>query len=601
MSTPDPHHLDPEPINGDKPLEKNAAAAEARDSDATVETTQEGNEVIKEKTAMMDKGLRFWAIMLALAVDGLLTALEATITSTALPTIIGALGGADQYIWAVNVYFLCMTALQPLFGQFANVFGRRWPTIIATALFILGSGISGGAHNMGMMIAGRAIQGLGAGGINVLIEIIICDLVPLRERGNYLALIFGLIALGTALGPFFGGLIVQHTSWRWVFYLNLPVGGLALVLLVLFLKVKYKKEESLATRITNIDWIGTIIFVGSVVSILISLSWAGALYPWSSYRVIVPLVLGFAGLIGYLCFEGSPLCQDPTMPLHLFSNRTSLTAFILTFLHSVATIWAIYFLPVYFQGVLLSTPGRSGVQLLPTILMLIPFAAIAGRILAQFGRYRPLHHAGYAVMVIGLGLFTLLDQDSSTAEWVIYQAIEAAGAGIIIPVLLPAVQAELTDKDTALATSTWAFIRSFGMIWGSTIPAAVFNNRFDQLAGRISNSAIAAQLKGGKAYEHATKLFLEKLPNNIRQEVISVFSDSLRRTWQIAIAFAALGFVLVIVAREVPLRQELDTEYGMDDGAKKNRETTMEEGTAKEVETVNEEDKQKSHQSQTAV
>ncbi|TPX23997.1 hypothetical protein DIZ76_013340 [Coccidioides immitis] len=551
---------------------------ETRASETTAGSSGETNEILQQKTSMRSKGLRFWAIIAALAVDGLLTALEATITSTALPTIIGALGGADQYIWAVNVYFLCMTALQPLFGQLANVFGRRWPTIMATALFILGSGISGGAHNMGMMIAGRAIQGLGAGGINVLIEIIICDLVPLRERGNYLALIFGLIALGTALGPFFGGLIVQHTSWRWVFYLNLPIGGAALVLLVLFLKVKYKKEDTLATRLSNIDWIGTGVFVGSVVSILISLSWAGALYPWSSYRIIVPLVIGFVGLIGFLFFEGSRFCVDPTMPLHLFSNRTSLTAFILTFLHSITTIWAIYFLPVYFQGVLISTPGRSGVQLLPTILMLIPFAAISGKILAQFGRYRPLHHAGYAIMVIGLGLFTLLDEKSSTAEWVIYQAIEAAGAGLIIPVLLPAVQAELTDKDTALATSTWAFIRSFGMVWGSTMPAAVFNNRFDQLAGRISSADVAAQLKGGKAYEHATKLFLEALPARIRQEVISVFSDSLKRTWQIAIAFAALGFVVVIGAREVPLRQELDTEYGMEDGSRKNSVVVMEEG-----------------------
>lgn len=162
----------------------------------------------------------------------------------------------------------CRTALQPLQGQMANVFGRRWPTIISTATFVLGSGICGGATNVSMLIAGRIIQGLGAGGINVLIEIIVCDLVPLRERGNYLGLIFGFIALGTALGPFFGGLIVEHTTWRWVFYINLPIGSVSLLLLVFFLHVNYNKERTFADKLTQIDWLGNLIFVASIIAIV---------------------------------------------------------------------------------------------------------------------------------------------------------------------------------------------------------------------------------------------------------------------------------------------------------------------------------------------
>ncbi|KAH8689832.1 major facilitator superfamily protein [Talaromyces proteolyticus] len=527
-------------------------------------------EISTEKGQTQKKGVRFWAIIVAICVAGLLTALEATITSTALPTIISDLGGADKYVWVVNGYFLTMTATQPLFGQLSNVFGRRWPTIIATAAFILGSGICGGADNIATLIAGRAIQGIGAGGINVMVEIIVCDLLPLRERGNYLALIFGLIAVGTALGPFFGGLIVQHTTWRWVFYLNLPVGGFALVLLVLFLRVKYQKETALATKLGRIDCLGDAIFAGSIVSTLIALSWAGTLYPWSSYHIILSLLLGLLGLVGFLIFEGSKFSLNPTMPIHLFSNQTSLTAFILTFLHSVVTMWALYFLPVYFQGVLGSTPSYSGVQLLPTILILVPFAATAGSLLAKFGRYRPIHHIGYALMTIGFGLFSLLDENSSTAKWVIFQVIESAGAGLIIPTLLPAVQAELTDADNALSTATWAFIRSFGLIWGTTIPAAIFNNRFDELSARISDAAVVAELTGGKAYEHATRTFLETLSNDTRAQVVSVFSDGLRRTWQVAIAFSAFGFLLVILQKEVPLRKELETEYGMTEAKKKS-------------------------------
>ena len=158
--------------------------------------------------------------------------------------------------------------MQPLQGQLANVFGRRWPTIISTGTFILGSGIGGGASNMSMLIAGRVIQGVGAGGINVLIEIIVCDLIPLRQRGQYIGMIFGVIALGTALGPLFGGLIVQHTTWRWVFYLNLPIGGVALVILILFLHVKYNQEKTFADKLTQIDWLGNVLFVATISAIV---------------------------------------------------------------------------------------------------------------------------------------------------------------------------------------------------------------------------------------------------------------------------------------------------------------------------------------------
>ncbi|MCJ1384436.1 hypothetical protein MMC17_007552 [Xylographa soralifera] len=512
-------------------------------------TTDHG---VNTKPPAANKSLRFFAIIMAISFAGLLTALEATITSTALPTIISELGGAN------------LTAFQPLYGQLANLFGRRYPVIIATAAFVLGSGICGGASNINMLIAGRAIQGIGAGGINVLIEIIICDLLPLRERGNYLALIFGLIAIGTAAGPIFGGLIVEYTSWRWVFYLNLPIGGAALVLLVVFLQVDYRTHRTFGSRVTKIDWAGNIIFVLSMVSILIALSWAGTEYPWSSFHIIVPLVLGLLGCVAFFFYEGSKYCVAPVMPIHLFRHRTSTVSFILTFLHSVVTIWAIYFLPVYFQGVLASSTGRSGVQLLPTILVLIPFAAAAGGLVAKFGRYRPIHHAGFAIMVVGFGLFSLLNANSSTAEWVIFQAIEAAGAGLVIPTLLPAVQAELTDADTALATSTWAFVRSFGMIWGATIPAAIFNNRVDQLSGRISDTNVKAALENGQAYGHATKAFLDSLTDaTVRSQVTGVFADALGYMWYVAIALAGLGFLIVIIEKEVPLRKELDTEFGM--------------------------------------
>jgi MFS family permease len=473
------------------------------------------------------------------------------------------------------------TSLQPLYGQLANLFGRRWPTIAATTAFVLGSGICGGASNMTMLIAGRVIQGAGAGGIGVLIEMIICDLVPLRQRGNYLAIIFGLLALGTALGPFFGGLIVDYSTWRWVFYLNLPIGGVALVLLFTFLRVRWNKDVNLATKLTSIDWVGNVIFIAAICAVLIALSWAGAVYPWSSYHVLVPLMIGLVGLAGFLAFEGSRFAPQPTMPLHLMSNRTSATAYILTLLHSIVTMWAIYFLPIYFQGVLGSSPAYSGVQLLPTILVLIPSAAMGGVTMSKFGRYRPIHNAGFALIVISFGLFDLLDRNSSTGTWVGYQIIGSAGVGLIIATLLPAVMAPLSESDTALATATWGFLRSFGVIWGIAIPAAIFNSRFDELATTgITDPVIRGLLVNGQAYSHATAAFLDTLSASTRGQFIVVLNESLHRTWQVGIGFAALGFLFVFLEKEVPLRQELETEFGMEKEENK-KDASEEEGIDK--------------------
>lgn len=419
---------------------------------------------------------------------------------------------------------------------------------------------------MAMLVAGRIIQGIGAAGIGLLIEIVIADLVPLRQRGIYFAALFGLVALGTALGPFFGGLIVSNTTWRWVFWINLPIGGLAIVLLVLFLQVKWDKKKSLASKLSLVDWTGNIVFIAAATSTLIALSWAGAVYPWSSYRILVPLIVGFAGMGAFLLLQRSPtLCPNPTIPLHLLSNRTTATAYALTFLHGFVTMWILYFLPVYFQGVKGSTPARSGVQLLPTILTILPFAALGGGLLTKFGRYKPIHFAAFVVMSVGMGLFILIDENSSTGAWVGYQIINAAGAGLIISSLLPAALAPLAEADVAQATGVWSFMRCFGMTWGTAIAGTIFNNRFDTLAKtHITSKELRDQVTNGHAYEHAIKVFVDTLSQNDRHQFAWTLNESLRRGWEVGIAFAAVGLLMVAFEKQIPLRNDLETEYGME-------------------------------------
>ncbi|KAF2490808.1 MFS general substrate transporter [Lophium mytilinum] len=474
-------------------------------------------------------GMHFYLILFALSITNVLVALEGTVTSTALPTIVRALGGGSSYVWASSGYFLASTVLQPLYGQMADIFGRRILIIFAVCAFIIGSGISGGAPTMEILIFGRVVQGIGGGGINMLVNLIVCDLVPLRDRGKFMAVIFSAISVGTGLGPFLGGVIVQSTTWRWVFFLNIPVGAVSLVLLVLFLKVKAPTGNTPWTeKLAKIDLAGNVIFVTGVSFILVALAYAGTLWPWKSYNTIVTLLFGCSGIVVFLFYEESSYCLHPTMPLRLFRNRTSAAAFAITFIHSLLTLLVIYFLPVYFQAVLLSTPTRSGVQMLPTVIVLVPFSAISGALLSKLGRYKPFHIAGFSVMTVGLGTFITLSARSPTVAWIMVQFVVAVGSGFALSTLLPAAQAQLDDKDTAAATATWAFVRQFGVVWGVSVPAAIFNSQVEHLLPRIDDAGVRATLAGGAAYDHGTKEFISGFSNPLRGQIISMYSDSLK-------------------------------------------------------------------------
>ncbi|KAK4503241.1 hypothetical protein PRZ48_006669 [Zasmidium cellare] len=445
---------------------------------------------------------------------------------------------------------------------------------------MLGSGISGGASSMGMLIAGRTIQGVGGGGCSTLIDLIISDMVPVRQRGAVMGYIFGSATVCTALGPFIGGVFVQEATWRWVFYVNLPIAGLALVLVVLFLQMEYKRAASWRSALARVDFVGNGIFVAATVAILFALTYAGVRYPWSSWRIILPLVLGFVGLGLFFIFEQTPWCIEPTLPAKLFADRTAAAAFFLTFLHMLLLYWEVYFLPLYFQAVKKSSPTRSGVQLLPTVINLMVFAGVGGGVMEKYGRYREVHAVAFALMAIGFGLYILLDANSSTAEWVIFQLIFGAGAGLPIGVLLPVAQGALSEELTAVATGTWAVLRSFGTLWGITIATVAFNSRFADYDRDFSNSTVREELSHGRAYEYGTRIFINSLADDpsLQNQVIRAYSDIIRLTWEVATGLAGLAFLVVFGQRRIRLRTELDTEFGMVRSPGKNEHEQREPG-----------------------
>ncbi|KAI0441751.1 major facilitator superfamily domain-containing protein [Xylaria telfairii] len=512
---------------------------------------------------------RFWAIIFTCAIIGLLSALENTVVTTALPRIATELELDAGYVWVTNIFFLTGAAVQPLFGQLANIYGRRWITIIIVAFFTLGSGISGGAQNGTTLIGGRAVQGVGAGGIYIIIDIIVSDLVPLRQRGNYTAVILTIYTVGLALGPYVGGEIIATTTWRWVFWINLPIGGAALIMIFLFLHVKHDRSQTVIQKLLRIDYIGNLILVGSTFSILYALTYGGAVFTWSSGHIIAPLAVGFTGFVLFGWYETR--VKEPVMPPELFKNRTAMIIFGVTFFNSLLLYWVLFFLPVYFQAVLLTSAARAGVLLLPSILFAIPGSIVAVLALTKWGKYKPIHLAGFAISLIGLGIFTLLDENSSLAVIVIVQAVSAAGGGLVLNTLLPAVQAQLPESHQAAVTAAWAFIRSFGSIWGVAVPAAIFNNRFSQLlAQRVTDPQVRAAFGGGNnAYEHAYADFIRSSSPQSQVQIVSVYSDALNFMWKISIAFAAVNFLIIIFEKQVPLRTDLETEYGIEETEKR--------------------------------
>ncbi|PWY71019.1 MFS general substrate transporter [Aspergillus heteromorphus CBS 117.55] len=504
------------------------------------------------------KGWRFWAVLTSLALGNLLVGLDVTIQSSALPSITDDLNAGENYIWIQNGYLLTMTAFLPLYGQLAQVLGRRWPTMVAVSIFLLGSGINGGASSTAMLIAGRLVQGIGAAGMTAMTQLIITDLVSMRDRGKYIGFVFAIFGVGSALGPPIGGVIVQYISWRWVFYINLPIAGLTLAMQFLFLQVAFVRRTSIRQKLRSLDWVGNAIIVAAVVSILIALSWANTRYPWSSWRIIVPLVLGFVGLGIFAAWESSPYCIQPTIPPKMFANRTSAAALIITFLMSMLTIWRFYFLPVYFQAVKLTSSSRSGVLLLPSVLIGVPAAIISGQVLSRVGRYKPIHFFGFATVTLASGLYIYLGLDSSLAEIVIFQLIAGIGGGCLMTTLLPAVQAPHPPMLMPAATSTWTFIRAFGNIWGIAIPSAIFNVQFNARADTISDPTVRAYLGGGEAYAHISAKYIRSLTPEVQHEVREAYLHALKIVWIVCTAFCGLGLALIFLEKEIELRRVVE-------------------------------------------
>ncbi|MEV8513364.1 MDR family MFS transporter [Dactylosporangium sp. NPDC051484] len=406
----------------------------------------------------------------------LLAALDQTIVGTALPTIVGDLGGLDHYSWVVTAYLLASTASTPLYGKISDLYGRRPVLLFAIATFLAGSLLAGLSQNMTELIATRALQGIGAGGLMTLAFTIVSDVVAPRERGRYQGLFGAVFGISSVAGPLVGGYFAEH-DWRWIFYINVPLGIFAL-----FVCARVLRLVPHTRRDHRVDYLGATLMVAGCSALLLALSWGGNEYAWGS-ATILGLFAAFAVLTAlFVVVEGR--AQEPILPMRLFKRATFSLGNLGTFLLGFAMFGSIIYVPLYLQIVKGATPTRSGLLMLPMMAGVIATSIVAGRIISRLGRYKWFPVAGTVVLSVGLLLFTSLQVNTPLWQAFIYMAVIGVGLGLAMQPLILAVQNALDPRDMGAGTSAATFFRSLG---GSVGVAAL---------GAVMNSQLAKQLHG---------------------------------------------------------------------------------------------------------
>ncbi|EIN09241.1 iron permease [Punctularia strigosozonata HHB-11173 SS5] len=506
------------------------------------------------------RGLDFWLAFIACMVVDLLSALDLTAVSTTLPTIVSHLHGQD-FIWVASAYTIASTAVLPLCGGVASIFGRKPALLCFVAFFSAGSAICGAAQNMPMLIAGRAIQGFGGGGCLATTEIIYADMIPLPERGKFQGIQACVWAFACAIAPPIGGVLASSGAWRFLFFLNLPLCGIATVLIILFLRVRAPKSAFMS-KIGRLDWIGNAIIISSTTSLSIGLAWGGVQFSWSSWHVLLPICLGVIGIVAFFFVEALWVVE-PTVPFEILHNRTTISGYLGTFFHgivSMAVIFAVY-LPVYFQASKGASAVHSGVLFFGSSFS-IPLLAIGCGISVQIvNRYRPQNYVGWTLILIGLGLLSTLDASSTAAQYTVYQVIAGLGLGIVwistqFPILAP-----LEFSNNAHALAFFTFVRCFAQSLGTVIGGAILQNRVRS----ILPSSLVESLPAHVEVSYALIPLIRKLPPPLKGKVQEAFARSIDLIWRVMIGISGAGLLSCLLMSEVEMRQELDDAWGLEE------------------------------------
>ncbi|MGI5356649.1 MDR family MFS transporter [Streptomyces sp. CA-252508] len=481
-------------------------------------------------------------VLLALMIAMLLAMLDNMIIGTAMPTIVGELGGLAHLSWVVTAYTLATAASTPIWGKLGDLYGRKGTFLTSIVIFLIGSALSGMAQDMGQLIGFRAVQGLGAGGLMVGVMAIIGDLIPPRERGKYQGMMAGVMALAMIGGPLVGGTITDHWGWRWSFYINLPLGAVALAMVTTVLHLPKRNRD----HRPRIDYLGAVLLTVGITAIVLVTTWGGTEYAWGSSVIVGLSALGVAALAGFLLVQTRT--AEPIMPLHIFRNRNFTLMSVIGFLTGFVMFGAILFLPLYQQAVQGASATNSGLLLLPMLLAMMAVSLIAGRVTTDTGKYKIFPIIGGALMVAGLFLLAQMDTETSRLTSGVYMAVLGAGMGFLMQITMLVAQNSVEMKDMGVASSSTTLFRTLGSSFGVAIMGALFTGRVqDEMAAR----------GGGAATQQSAQLdaaSLAKLPEQLREAYQVAVSSGTHLAFLVGAAVAVLGFVAALFVKEVPLR-----------------------------------------------
>ncbi|RKN41820.1 MDR family MFS transporter [Streptomyces hoynatensis] len=482
-------------------------------------------------------------VLMALLIAIMLAMLDNMIIGTAMPTIVGDLGGVEHLSWVVTAYTLATAASTPIWGKLGDMYGRKGSFLSSIVIFLVGSALSGVAQDMGQLIAFRAVQGLGAGGLMVGVMAIIGDLIPPRERGRYQGMMAGVMALAMIGGPSLGGFITDNWGWRWTFYINLPLGAIALAMVTAVLHLPKKRVPG------RIDYLGATLLTVGITSIVLVTTWGGSEYAWGSAQIIGLSVLGAVSLAAFLFAETK--AAVPVVPLHIFRSRNFTLMALIGFIAGFVMFGGTLYLPLFQQAVQGASATNSGLQLLPMLLSMMAVSMIAGRITTNTGKYKALPIIGAALMTVGLFLLAQMDVGTSRVTSGLYMAVLGAGMGFLMQVTMLVAQNSVEMKDMGVASSTSTLFRTLGSSFGVAVMGALFTNTVqDEMTERGGAAAGAATAESAQL----TADGIAALPADLRDAYQHAVAAGTHSAFLLAAVTAIAAFVLALFVREVALR-----------------------------------------------
>ncbi|KAJ2741367.1 hypothetical protein GGI20_005238 [Coemansia sp. BCRC 34301] len=491
-------------------------------------------------------------IFVSLALTMLLASLDLTIVTTAIPKISQEFSALSEATWIATAYMLTTTALQPLYGRLSDTFGRVPSLIVSIVVFIAGSAACGWAQSMAVLIFGRALQGVGGAGLVALVFIIISDVTSEEERPAYLGVLGAVWSIASVIGPVLGGVFSDKASWRWAFLINLPISGIVLVIVVLFLRLP-QPTGSLREKLKKVDFLGSAVLIGAVVMLLLALTWGGKNYPWRSARVVCMLVFGVVLLGVFLVIEWKT-SADPTVPIPLFRMRNVSLSVLGQFFMGIGMFVPMFFIPIWYTIVKNAGSITAGLHLLPYLLSISLVSVASGFLVMKTGRYRSLVIVGTAIFVVGTGLMVLFDEHISGAKQIGFMVLMGFGLGLNIQILLIVVQTAAPTTDMAAATTLFLFMRILGSSIGVAVMQSIFQNSLlPELAKLVAEYPQFANAIKGSVNDQSL-IYNSGIAESVRTQLVHVYVLALRKVFIATVPFAGIALLFTLPLKHIPLR-----------------------------------------------